>query len=51
MTRRTSPTATGATYTLLDADLGKTLKDRPVTFDDDGGNTDFYADQRGDGEW
>ena len=31
--------ATGATYTLIDADLGKTLKVR-VTFDDDGGNTE-----------
>ena len=31
--------ATGATYTLLDADLGKTLKVR-VTFDDDGGSTE-----------
>ena len=31
--------ATDATYTLVDADLGKTLKVR-VTFDDDGGNTE-----------
>ena len=31
--------ATDATYTLGDADLGKTLKVR-VTFDDDGGNTE-----------
>ena len=31
--------ATGATYTLDDADLGTTLKVR-VTFDDDGGNTE-----------
>ena len=31
--------ATDATYTLDDADLGKTLKVR-VTFDDDGGNTE-----------
>ena len=31
--------ATDATYTLLDADLGKTLKVR-VSFDDDGGNTE-----------
>ena len=30
---------TDATYTLVDADLGKTLKVR-VTFDDDGGNTE-----------
>ena len=31
--------ATDATYTLVDADLGKTIKVR-VTFDDDGGNTE-----------
>ena len=31
--------ATDATYTLVDADLGKTLKVR-VSFDDDGGNTE-----------
>ena len=31
--------ATDATYTLVDADLGKTLKVR-VTFDDDAGNTE-----------
>ena len=31
--------ATDATYTLVDADLGKTLKVR-VTFDDDGGSTE-----------
>ena len=31
--------ATGATYTLIDADLGKTLKVR-VTFDDDAGSTE-----------
>ena len=31
--------ATDATYTLVDADLGKTLKVR-VTFDDDGGHTE-----------
>ena len=31
--------ATDATYTLVDADLGKTLKVR-VTFDDDVGNTE-----------
>ena len=31
--------ATNATYTLVYADLGKTLKVR-VTFDDDGGNTE-----------
>ena len=42
--------ATGATYTLIDADLGKTLKVR-VTFDDDGGNTEtLTSDGDGDGD-
>ena len=40
--------ATDATYTLVDADLGKTLKVR-VTFDDDAGNTETLH-QRGDGD-
>ena len=38
-TRRDIADATDATYTLVDADLGKTLKVR-VTFDDDAGNTE-----------
>ena len=47
-TRWTSTDATDATYTLVDADLGKTLKVR-VTFD---GRRRQYRDahQRGDGD-